>query len=139
MTTATAQGPAPLEAWDDDQDDIESYTTLGHAAGSIAWKILTHAAGEHGPNVASNLALAVRLPAPDGLDADGPDLYAFLWELVGDAARIGYTFAKMEAAMPGATRFGENGQRFTSEAAMALGVAAVLGFDVVADRQVVPS
>lgn len=124
---AIAQGLAPLSEWD--HEPIDAYTTKAGAAGSVAWNVLTHSQGA-GPDIARMVGPeGHRRPGPKGMDAE--DVWQFVWELVGDAAEIGYVLAQIETS--GFDRQWEGAKLRTSDAARA--IAALLRIDLIEDGQ----
>jgi hypothetical protein len=118
MATATELDPAtPMSNWETERFD--AFTSPSHAAGGVAWDILTH----HlimGPDMARTRAfdatdIGTRLPA----DANSEDWYDFLWTLVWETAG----FARQDDGA--ALRLVD----------VAKAVAALLHFDVVDDDQ----
>ena len=86
MTTATAR-ITPLEDWD--TESVSAYVTPAAAAGGVAFTLLAHSAGL-GPDM---VRLRHATP-PDDLESE--DLFAFMFDLIEDAAAIGYTMAQIK-------------------------------------------
>jgi hypothetical protein len=127
MATATA-ALEPISPWDAD-DPVTDYSTRAAAAGSVAWAALTHSQ-THGPDIA-------RIVGPEGnrselpAGADAEDVYQFLYDLIQDAAEIGYATAQVELSGFGPA-YGPSKVR-TGDLARA--VAALLRMDLIEDGQ----
>jgi hypothetical protein len=85
----TAPAPiTPLSEWDDETPQQE-YTTPRHAAGGVAWDLLTHEQG-----IGADIARIRMLALPEG--AASEDMHGFLWDLITEAGEIGYIVAQID-------------------------------------------
>lgn len=126
MTTATA--PVEITSVTGWRDlDGDGYTSGSGFAEAVAWTLLTHSARD-----IADLALVLRLPRPEGLEAE--DMWSFVFELVESAATIGYLTAKIEPAAGEAPRWEENGKLYLSVEAVARAVGALIGTKLIEDE-----
>lgn len=127
MAVATTfEKVVPAAPWSG--DDGGTWTTPGMGAGGAAWDILTHHEG-----FALDMAMVLKMPAPADLsDAREGDIHGFIWDVITEAGRIGYTYAKLEPAFAEAARWNEKGE-YRSEIAISRAVAAILGMPLVED------
>ena len=121
MTTATAS-LTPMEDWDN--EPLFPYVTPARAAGAVAFTLLAHSA-----NLGPDIVRVRHAAEPDGLESD--DMFGFLWDLIQDAAEIGYTMAQIKTDGFGLPY--EGAEVRTSD--MARAIAALLRRDLVEDGQ----
>lgn len=121
MATATAPAPlTPAEGRDKDTE-LSAYRDTREIAAGVAWDVVVH-----DPALGPDLARVRALELPAG--ADHEDMADFLWELVGDAARVGYTVGRLD--LPSIV----NMDSITS-ADLSRAVAALLGRATVEDGE----
>lgn len=88
MATATAPAPLrPVGPWEDER--VAAYSSMSAAAGSVAYNIL-----EHSVRDGADMARVSGSEPVAGLEVD--DMSTFVWELIQDAARIGYLTAQIK-------------------------------------------
>ena len=122
MTTATAP-VEPIAEWED--DPFAGHGTRASAAGAVAWNVLTHSQSD-GADIARIIGPThERTPLPVAMDAE--DMWQFVFDLIQEAAWVGYTVAQIDTS--GLDRPWAGAELRTSDVARA--VAALLRKDVI--------
>ena len=75
----------------DTEDTLSEYRDDVAIAGSVVWELLVH-----DPVYGPDLARLAMIPTPKRLDLDADDVYAAMWDLITEAAELGYTMAKLD-------------------------------------------
>ena len=87
MITGTAPiRPVSVREDGEEAGTLSEYRDREALAGSVVWDLLTH-----DPRLGADIARVLGMELPDG--ADSEDMYAFVYELVTDAAECGYRLA----------------------------------------------